>query len=138
MSVCSAGHYYELYYLTRYVYGHRRFTKDIETMTGVRPGLYWQVVYWLPGLCCTGVIQAMWRVVSPCLMAVVLVSSCWSLLTSPATYTAWNRQQAAGETRQYPGWALGLAGVLATSSLLPVLAGALTHLVRPTRASKVA
>ena len=26
-----------------YVYGHKRFTQDIERMTGVRPGLYWQV-----------------------------------------------------------------------------------------------
>ena len=26
-----------------YVYGHRRFTDDIHQMTGVRPGLFWQV-----------------------------------------------------------------------------------------------
>ncbi len=27
-----------------YVYGHKRFTDDIEEMTGVRPGWYWQVI----------------------------------------------------------------------------------------------
>ena len=26
-----------------YVYGHQRFTRDIHSMTGVRPGVFWQV-----------------------------------------------------------------------------------------------
>ena len=29
-----------------YVYGHEKFTEDIEKMTGVRPGLYWQVTWY--------------------------------------------------------------------------------------------
>ena len=48
---------------------------DIERMTGVRPGLYWQI---------------MWRFVSPVLMAVVIISSIYFMLTHTPTYTAWD------------------------------------------------
>lgn len=28
-----------------YVYGHQRFTRDIHSMTGVRPGVFWQITW---------------------------------------------------------------------------------------------
>eukprot|EP00092_Neocalanus_flemingeri_P007451 GFUD01008047.1.p1 GENE.GFUD01008047.1~~GFUD01008047.1.p1 ORF type:complete len:659 (+),score=176.58 GFUD01008047.1:50-2026(+) len=98
-----------------YVYGHERFTNDIETMTGVRPGLYWQL---------------MWRFVSPTLMAAVIASSTYFMLTNKPVYTAWNRNTAAGEKKEYAGWSLGVAALLAMSSLIPILVGLVVHLVK--------
>ena len=60
-----------------YIYGHAQFTDDIEEMTGVRPGIYWQ-------LC--------WRLISPALLALVLVSSVVMSFLSTPTYTAWNKE----------------------------------------------
>ena len=76
-----------------YVYGHKRFTDDIENMTGcsssilsswwpsssgVRPGPYWQI---------------MWRFISPALMSAVIASSIYFLLTNNPKYSAWNKEQ---------------------------------------------
>ena len=129
-----------------YVYGHNRFTRDIENMTGVctytyvytdiclpgvRPGLYWQL---------------MWRIISPTLMASIIISSTYFMLSNTPTYTAWNRKlvlsietvlshtfsqlQATGEEKEYPTWALCLATMLAMSSLIPILIGAACHLLK--------
>jgi len=95
-----------------YVYGHTRFTKDIENMTGVRPGLYWQI---------------MWRFVSPTLMAAVISSSIYFLLTNTPVYTAWDRHTATGVKKEYPGWTLGVAALLAVSSIIPMIVGAVGH-----------
>jgi solute carrier family 6 amino acid/orphan transporter-like 15/16/17/18/20 len=57
-----------------YVYGHRRFTQDIEDMTGVRPGWYWQIT---------------WRFVSPALLSIILVSSIVYQVQKEPEYTAW-------------------------------------------------
>eukprot|EP00090_Calanus_glacialis_P025407 TRINITY_DN39709_c0_g1_i3.p1 TRINITY_DN39709_c0_g1~~TRINITY_DN39709_c0_g1_i3.p1 ORF type:complete len:610 (-),score=170.36 TRINITY_DN39709_c0_g1_i3:182-1954(-) len=98
-----------------YVYGHSRFTKDIENMTGVRPGLYWQL---------------MWRYVSPTLMAAIIASSTYFMFTNVPVYTAWNRDTASGEKKEYSGWALGVAALLAMSSLIPILVGMVVHLIK--------
>ena len=58
-----------------YIYGHKQFTDDIEEMTGVRPGIYWQ-------LC--------WRFVSPVLLAIVLGTSVVMSFLKTPSYTAWN------------------------------------------------
>jgi len=98
-----------------YVYGHERFSNDIERMTGVRPGLYWQI---------------MWRFVSPVLMAVVIMSSIYFMFKHTPTYTAWDGDQAMGIKREYPTWALVTAAILAVSSLVPILGGAAIYLVK--------
>jgi len=98
-----------------YVYGHTKFTKDIENMTGVRPGIYWQL---------------MWRFISPTLMAAVIASSTYFMFTNTPVYTAWNRKMAAGEKKEYGGLALGVAALLAVSSLIPILVGLVVHLVK--------
>ena len=60
-----------------YIYGHKQFTDDIEEMTGVRPGLYWQIC---------------WRFISPALLAIVLGSSVIMSFMSKPKYTAWNKE----------------------------------------------
>lgn len=57
-----------------YVYGHAKFTQDIYDMTGVRPGLYWQLT---------------WRFLAPMIMTVILVSSIVSMILDPPKYQAW-------------------------------------------------
>ena len=98
-----------------YVYGHQRFTRDIEHMTGVRPGWYWQI---------------MWRFVSPALMLVIIVSSIYFMVTHKPTYTGWDGVQAKGVSNEYPAWALAVAAILAVSSLVPVVGGGLIYLAR--------
>jgi len=98
-----------------YVYGHQRFTKDIERMTGVRPGIYWQI---------------MWRFVSPALMLGVIGSSIYFMLRHKPTYTAWDETQARGIKKEYPNWALAAAAILAVSSLVPIIGGAGIYLVK--------
>ena len=43
-----------------YVYGHKNFTNDIHQMTGVRPGLYWQLT---------------WRLIAPALITILVITS---------------------------------------------------------------
>lgn len=101
-----------------YVYGHKRFSDDIEEMTGYRPGLYWQVT---------------WRFLSPALMAVIVASSSYFMFTHHPTYSAWDRAQAETVSRPYSDWSLGLAAVLAVSSLLPIAGAGLCWAVRGRR-----
>jgi len=98
-----------------YVYGHKRFTDDIENMTGVRPGPYWQI---------------MWRFVSPALMSAVIASSIYFMLTNNPKYSAWNKEQAKSEDREYSHTGLVFAAILAISSLIPIAGGAILHVVR--------
>lgn len=53
----------------------RRFTKDIEEMTGYRPGAYWQIT---------------WRFLAPIIMTGILVSSIASMFIKKPQYSAWN------------------------------------------------
>jgi len=91
-----------------YVYGHKRFSDDIETMTGYRPGLYWQI---------------MWRFVSPSVMTIIVTSSVYSMFKKYPTYTAWNKEKASTEELAYPGWSLAIAALLSVASLIPILIG---------------
>ena len=61
-----------------YIYGHAQFTDDIEEMTGVRPGIYWQVC---------------WRFISPALLATVLCTSVVMSFLKTPEYTAWNKYE---------------------------------------------
>merc|ERR1711935_128500 len=101
-----------------HVYGHKRFTQDIEDMTGIRPGIYW---------------QATWRVISPSLMLLVLVSSSYQLLTTSPTYSAWVQSKANSEEKEYSGGSLAIAAILAVSSLLPVILGAASYFINRLR-----
>ena len=61
-----------------YIYGHAQFTDDIEEMTGIRPGFYWQIC---------------WRFISPALLTIVLVSSVITQAITTPTYVAWNMNE---------------------------------------------
>ena len=52
-----------------------RFTKDIEEMTGYRPGAYWQFT---------------WRFLAPIIMVCILVSSIISMVVKKPQYSAWD------------------------------------------------
>lgn len=61
-----------------YVYGHKKFTNDIFEMTGVKPGIYWQIT---------------WRYLAPAIMLVILTSSIVSMSINHPTYQAWNKEE---------------------------------------------
>lgn len=58
-----------------YIYGHEKFTKDIQDMTGIKPGLYWQIT---------------WRFLAPGIMIVILISSIVSMVINRPSYQAWS------------------------------------------------
>uniref|UniRef100_A0A8C8WLY0 Solute carrier family 6 member 18 n=1 Tax=Panthera leo TaxID=9689 RepID=A0A8C8WLY0_PANLE len=77
-----------------YVYGVQRFSDDIESMTGRRPGLYWQVT---------------WKVVSPLLLLTIFVAYVATLARTPLSYKAWDTQYVrppGGLAWPFPGAAL--------------------------------
>jgi len=98
-----------------YVYGHRRFTDDIEQMTGVRPGLYWQIT---------------WRFVAPILLTTIVVASIISQVTKSPSYTAWDVEQVLAVKLPYTSGAIGIAFVLAAASLVPIALIAVIRLFR--------
>ena len=61
--------------LPKYIYINFRFTKDIEDMTGYRPGWYWQIT---------------WRFLAPLIMVAILITSVSSMIINKPTYPAWN------------------------------------------------
>lgn len=110
-----------------YVYGHEKFTNDIYEMTGVKPGLYWQIT---------------WRFLAPGIMIVILVWSVVSMLIKHPEYSTWDAEQVIlcfncyvfrvrfchritvlqGMTvkTSYPGWVLGVAAVMVLAGILPI------------------
>ena len=83
-----------------YVYGHQKFTRDITVMTGVRPGLFWQITWRSVLLIMTVMMTMMSRFVSPALMAGIILSSLYFMMSHWPTYTAWDRATATGEAYQ--------------------------------------
>lgn len=61
-----------------YVYGHQKFTNDIFEMTGVKPGIYWQVT---------------WRYLAPVIMCIILTSSIVSMCINHPEYQAWSKEE---------------------------------------------
>lgn len=88
-----------------YVYGHRKFTDDIEKMIGERPGLYWQV---------------MWRFVSPVTIALIVISSAYYRITNPPEYPAWDKDLGHAVKTPYPGWAMVVSVILLSGGFLPI------------------
>ena len=131
-----------------YVYGHQKFTRDITIMTGVRPGMFWQITWRSVLLIMTVMMTMMSRFVSPALMAGIILSSLYFMMSHWPTYTAWDRATATGAAHQitvihsssmtgvrvpYPSWTMGVAAILATSSLVPIICG----LVRANHSDKI-
>ncbi|GFG38224.1 hypothetical protein Cfor_12220, partial [Coptotermes formosanus] len=88
-----------------YVYGHKKFTQDIEDMTGYRPGLYWQIT---------------WRFLGPLLMTVILVSSLVFMIINKPQYHAWKADEGRSAAEPYPDWVMFIAGLMITAGILPM------------------
>ncbi|XP_032688425.1 sodium-dependent neutral amino acid transporter B(0)AT1 isoform X2 [Odontomachus brunneus] len=88
-----------------FVYGHEKFTKDIEEMTGHRPGIYWQVT---------------WRFLAPIIMVCILVSSVASMFIKKPQYSAWDASSGMAIPTSYPGWVLGIAAVIIFAGIAPI------------------
>ncbi|XP_049817349.1 sodium-dependent neutral amino acid transporter B(0)AT3 isoform X2 [Aethina tumida] len=88
-----------------YVYGHEKFTKDIQEMTGVKPGLYWQIS---------------WRYLAPGIMVVILVSSIISMSINHPSYAAWSAEKGDVVNTPYPGWVLAIAISMVLAGILPI------------------
>ncbi|XP_012523712.1 sodium- and chloride-dependent transporter XTRP3 [Monomorium pharaonis] len=88
-----------------FVYGHEKFTKDIEEMTGHKPGLYWQIT---------------WRFIAPAIMGCILVFSIGSMFIKKPQYSAWNAELGKAIPTDYPGWVLGIAVVIILAGIAPI------------------
>ncbi|XP_034256298.1 sodium-dependent neutral amino acid transporter B(0)AT3 isoform X2 [Thrips palmi] len=88
-----------------YVYGHERFTQDIEDMTGYRPGWYWQIT---------------WRFLAPLIMTAILVSSVLYMIINTPQYSAWDPVKGEVVKMDYPGWVLVIAITMIVVGILPI------------------
>ncbi|KAK9309605.1 hypothetical protein QLX08_000822 [Tetragonisca angustula] len=88
-----------------FVYGHEKFTKDIEEMTGYRPGAYWQFT---------------WRFLAPIIMVCILLSSIASMFIKKPTYSAWDASRGIAVPTAYPSWVLAIAVVIIFAGIAPI------------------
>ncbi|XP_011305102.1 sodium- and chloride-dependent transporter XTRP3 [Fopius arisanus] len=88
-----------------FVYGHEKFTQDIEDMTGYRPGWYWQIT---------------WRFLAPLIMICILLSSMCSMIMNRPQYPAWVASEGATESLFYPDWVMAIAIVIILIGLAPI------------------
>ncbi|XP_042216097.1 sodium-dependent neutral amino acid transporter B(0)AT3-like isoform X4 [Homarus americanus] len=88
-----------------YVYGHKKFTDDIERMIGERPGLYW---------------QATWRFISPLTIFGLVVTCLYYRIAHPPDYPAWKMELGNAVREPYPGWAMFVCLILLMGGFLPI------------------
>ncbi|XP_076766608.1 sodium- and chloride-dependent transporter XTRP3 isoform X3 [Xylocopa sonorina] len=88
-----------------FIYGHEKFTKDIEEMTGYRPGPYWQFT---------------WRFLAPIIMVCILVSSVASMFIKKPQYSAWDATRGIAVPSEYPSWVLAIAAVIIFAGIAPI------------------
>jgi type IV secretory pathway TrbF-like protein len=81
-------------------------------MTGIRPGLYWQLT---------------WRYIGPVIMVAILISSVTSMVIKHPTYAAWDLHIGKAVQTPYPNWVLGIAIGMVLASILPIV---LVYLLR--------
>ncbi|GBL85486.1 Sodium-dependent neutral amino acid transporter B(0)AT2 [Araneus ventricosus] len=72
-----------------YIYGLKRFSDDIELMTGKRPNCYW--------LFC-------WKYVAPVAMVIILTASFVQIATEGSSYETWDKESATTVKQEWPGW----------------------------------
>ncbi|TMS36290.1 hypothetical protein L596_003487 [Steinernema carpocapsae] len=88
-----------------YVYGYRRFSRDIEYMTGSKPGQFWLIT---------------WRFISPTIMVVLFFASVFKSFRNPPTYVAYDKSKAMNVQADYPVWAMFIAFGMITLAMAPV------------------
>ncbi|XP_039298229.1 sodium- and chloride-dependent transporter XTRP3 isoform X1 [Nilaparvata lugens] len=90
-----------------FIYGHEKFTQDIEDMTGYRPGPYWQIT---------------WRFLAPVIMTCILVSSIVFRILNKNTYMAWDANKGETVETEYPDWVMVVAILMVCASIFPIFA----------------
>ncbi|KAL7393374.1 hypothetical protein ABVT39_009851 [Epinephelus coioides] len=86
-----------------YIYGIRRFEKDIEDMLGHRPNWYWKI---------------MWAIVSPLLLITLFIIYIVNYIKGGTpTYQAWNKELGKSVVTQYPVYGQVFIGLLLVSSV---------------------
>ncbi|XP_042345815.1 sodium- and chloride-dependent transporter XTRP3-like [Plectropomus leopardus] len=86
-----------------YIYGIRRFEKDIEDMLGHRPNWYWKL---------------MWAIVSPLLLITLFVVYIVNYIRGGTpTYQAWNKELGKTVVTNYPVFGQVFIGLLLVSSV---------------------
>ncbi|KAM6087261.1 sodium- and chloride-dependent transporter XTRP3 isoform 3-T3 [Chlamydotis macqueenii] len=99
-----------------YIYGIRRFEKDLDTMIGRKPNWYWKI---------------MWAVASPLLIISLFIFYLTDyILTGTLQYQAWDATQGQLVTKDYPGYALAVIGLLVAASTMCIPLGALVTFIR--------
>uniref|UniRef100_A0A8C3V1M5 Solute carrier family 6 member 20 n=1 Tax=Catharus ustulatus TaxID=91951 RepID=A0A8C3V1M5_CATUS len=99
-----------------YIYGIRRFEKDLYTMIGHKPNWYWKI---------------MWAFVSPLLIISLFIFYLTDyILTGTLQYQAWDATQGQLVTKDYPGYALAVIGLLVAASTMCIPLGALVTFIR--------
>ncbi|KAM3858647.1 sodium-dependent neutral amino acid transporter B(0)AT3-like [Diretmus argenteus] len=101
-----------------YVYGLRRFSEDIQVMTGKKPNIFW---------------KACWTVISPLMLLVVLLAYVAVQLHKHPTYPAWNPNYVDFPLRDvtpYPDWVFAIIVLLSALPVAPIPLVALYRLIR--------
>nr|XP_028593884.1 sodium-dependent neutral amino acid transporter B(0)AT3-like isoform X1 [Podarcis muralis] len=99
-----------------YIYGMKRFSADVEEMTGRPLKCYW---------------KATWQFFSPGIMFLIFVF--YVLLEPPASYNTWNPNYVnfpAKESKKYPPWAVVISEMLENVPCLMIPFGAIYQLWR--------
>lgn len=86
-----------------YCYGIKRFSDDIEFMTGSRPNIFWKIC---------------WMAVTPVAMLAILIASIVLMSQGKASYYAWNQDKATYEKVPYPNWAVFIVVLLVLMSVV--------------------
>uniref|UniRef100_A0A4W6FSC0 Transporter n=1 Tax=Lates calcarifer TaxID=8187 RepID=A0A4W6FSC0_LATCA len=91
-----------------YVRGMKTFSEDIHFMTGKKPNIFW---------------TACWRVISPLMLAVVLVAYVIVQAQKHPTYPTWNpdyEEFPKPEVKPYPDWVFAIIILLCVLPVLPI------------------
>uniref|UniRef100_A0A6Q2ZFF1 Transporter n=1 Tax=Esox lucius TaxID=8010 RepID=A0A6Q2ZFF1_ESOLU len=100
-----------------YVYGIRRFSDDLEFMTGRRPNIFWKVC---------------WLVISPLMLLVVLVAYVAVQIQTNPTYPAWNPKYEKfpnTEVQPYPDWVFAICVLLSSVPVMSIPMVAIYRLI---------
>ncbi|XP_062871509.1 inactive sodium-dependent neutral amino acid transporter B(0)AT3 [Trichomycterus rosablanca] len=99
-------------------YGMKRFSEDIEYMTGRKPNIFWRVC---------------WMGISPIMLLVVLVAYVVVQVQVHPEYPAWNPeypQFPESEVKPYPDWVFSICVLLSVLPVISIPAVALYQLIR--------
>ncbi|KAJ3608834.1 hypothetical protein NHX12_023364 [Muraenolepis orangiensis] len=100
-----------------YVYGLKRFSEDIYTMTGRRPNIFW---------------RSCWLVLSPLMLLVVFVAYVAVQMDKHPSYTAWDPGHVdfpQTNMRPYPDWVFAIIVLLSVLPVAPIPLVALYRLI---------